>query len=366
LRVIFTGGGTGGHIYPAISIARGLKEKDPDIKIWYVGTRDGLEADIVPKEGIPMHYVCGAGVLGKSWFDSFKGLFLAGIGFIQSLLLISKLKPDVVVGTGGYVSGPVMAAAILLRKPTLIQEQNAYPGVTNRMLSKWTHVTALPFEEAKKYLPEKANCIVTGNPVRISVLQAERVSSRQELDIPLDARVVYVFGGSRGAERLNQAIVEAIPELLSIEDLYLIFVTGQSYFESIKKDLAPHTGTHLRIFPYLHNAEKALASADLVVARAGAMTLAEITARGLPSILIPSPNVTHNHQEVNAGVLARTGAAVMIKDRDLDGELLAKNVRDILIDKSKLKAMAFKSKELSNVEALDTLIGLIEELAERQ
>lgn len=369
MRVLITGGGTGGHINPALAIARALREREPGLELLYVGTRAGLEADLVPREGIPFRTITVSGIVRKSPAQAVAGLFRAGKGLLEAIAIVRAFRPDVVVGTGGYVSGPVMLAAVLCGIPTLLQEQNAFPGVTNRLLSRFVSRVALAFEDAAKYLSPRSRPFVTGNPVRREILTAEREASARELGLDPRKRTILVTSGSRGAG----CFVEAVPELAAAvagrPDLQLIWGTGKQYFEAAQRELTrrglmPLPGSIL-LLPYIYRQDLAMAASDLAVVRAGALTLAELTARGLPAIIIPSPNVTHDHQVKNARVLAGAGAAEVIREQDLTGQRLTEKVLAIVDSPARLREMAARSAALGRPNAAADIAAAVLALARR-
>jgi len=335
LRLLVTGGGTGGHIYPALAVARAVERLEPGTETLYLGTADGLEAGIVPKEGVPFEAIPSRGMVGKGLLGA-PGAALAALrGVRAARRVIRRFRPDVVLGTGGYVSGPVALAARFARVPLVLHEQNAFPGVTNRLASRWASAVTVPYAEARQHFPRGARVVVTGNPVRGEVVEAIPEEARRALGLPASGLVIYLVGGSRGARVLNEAIVAALPGWLARGDVSVVFSTGERYYAETVRALARAgialaDGGKVIAVPYLHRADAALAAADVVVTRAGGATLAEIAARGVPAVIVPSPNVTHNHQEYNARVLGKAGAAKVILEADLDGRSLGKAVAEIL------------------------------------
>ncbi len=379
LRLLLTGGGTGGHIYPGLSIAARLRERRPGAEILYVGTAEGLEARLVSRSGIPFAAITARGLVGKSAWQRVGGMLAAARGLGQALAILRRFRPDVVLGTGGYASGPVAAAAVLLRIPLVIQEQNAVPGVTNRLLGRFAGLVAVAFEESRSFFPRRAPVVVTGNPVRPEVLRADRNQARARLGLPHGTSLVLVFMGSRGSATVNAALIKALPRLAGRPGVEVLYATGESYYTRVVAELraaglspwAREPGDHGRgeagvrlggnivVRPYIHDMVDALAAADLVVCRAGAITLAEVTARGLPALLIPSPHVTHHHQERNAEIMARHGAARVIGERGLTGEALADEIMTLLADEAKLSAMGESSRRLGRPGALDDIVERI-------
>lgn len=365
-RILLTGGGTGGHIYPALSIAAALREKLPRMELLYVGTEDGLESRLVPRAGIPFVAVAARGLVGKRPGDVLRGVAALCRGTWQARAALRRFRPHVVVGTGGYVSGPVAAAAVLLRIPVALQEQNAVPGVTNRLLSRFAGFVAAAYEESRPCFPKAAPVVVTGNPVRPEVLRADRGESRRRLGIGAGERLVVVFMGSRGSATVNRAVTDMLPRLRGRPGVRVLFGTGEAHYDDVLRRahaLGVAPGGNVEIRPYIHDMVPVLAAADLVVSRAGAVTLAEVTARGLPAVLIPSPHVTHHHQERNARALAERGAARVLDEAGLTGEALAAAVLGLLEDADRLSRMAAASRRLGRPEALDRIAEGILRLA---
>lgn len=380
LRVILTGGGTGGHVYPALAIGAAIRSASPGVELLYLGTARGLEADVVPRAGVPFQQVRAAGVLGRTPLQAAAALGRTALGCLDARAAIVRFRPDLVVATGGYVAAPVAVAAWLSRVPVAIQEQNAVPGLTNRLLSRIARLVFLPFPEAAAHFPA---CLsravrpggprlqVTGNPIRPEVLAADRGSARAELGIPAHAEVLYVTAGSGGAARLHEATCDALPALLRRPSLTVLYSTGRRYHPRVLEMLAERglrpdaEGGRLRVVPFFYRAELPLAAADLAVARAGAMTVSELAARGLPAILVPSPNVANNHQVANAAVLGAAGAARVVSDAELSGERLAREVAGLLDRPGELRRMAEAARGVARPDALDRIVAALLGLASR-
>lgn len=368
MRVIIAGGGTGGHIYPALTIAEELERENPGAELLYVGTRTGLEADIVPRAGLRFSTINVRGLVGKSPLGAGSGVLAALRGVGESLAILRRFRPMAVVGTGGYVCGPVVLAAVLLRLPTLIQEQNVFPGSTNRWLSRWVDEVALPLPEAAQYFPRRARLVVTGNPVRRAVIDARREDGIRVLGLDPGRRTVLAFGGSRGARSVNNAINGLLGAFAARDDLQLVYVTGRDHHDAVlaaagEAGIREEKSGNIKIVPYLYDVHHALAAADLFVGRAGAMTIAEITVRGLPAILVPFPLAAHNEQEYNARVLADHGAAVVIPDRELDPRRLGDVLFPLLGNAGALERMAAASRSLGRPEAASTIARHVLSLA---
>lgn len=367
MRVLVTGGGTGGHIYPALAIARGIKQHDPAAEILFVGTNKGMEADIVPREGFAFRTVTVEGLTRKVSLRALKTMVKTGKGCWEAFRIIKQFKPTVVVGTGGYVAGPVVLIAGLLRIPTLIHEQNAYPGITNKLLARIVSKVAVTFPESQKYFRSKGDIVVTGLPVRTEIQTADRTRSMKALELDRDKLTLLVVGGSRGARSINKAMVTVNTVFCKHDRIQIIHMTGQLGYEETVSDLIKagidlQACGNITVKPYLYNMDEALAAADLVICRAGATTIAEITVRGLPAILIPYPYASDNHQEHNARALADNGAALMILDRELTGERLVTAVRDLFLDRARLSEMAAAARQMGKPEALQNLLKIIDSL----
>lgn len=358
-----TGGGTGGHAYPALAIAQALRELVPGVELMYAGTQRGIEAELAAREGIAFRAVRARGLSGKSLPDLARGVRELAAGSLQAWQLVRSFRPSVVVGTGGYVQVPVILAALATGVPFLLQEQNAFPGRANRWLSRWAGAVGVPYPETVAAFPRGTRCVVTGNPVRPEVLAITREQGARALGFSPSSPAVYAFGGSLGARRLNQALLEALPELVARPELQLVWSTGKGQFEQVMAGLAaksidPSRRPGLVVREYLHDAPAALAAADVVVVRGGGITLAEITVRGLPAIIIPSPNVAHDEQTHNARILEARGAARLVPESELDGPRLAREIRAILDDPRRRRSMAAASRALGRPDAARQLADL--------
>ncbi|HUW66083.1 MAG TPA: undecaprenyldiphospho-muramoylpentapeptide beta-N-acetylglucosaminyltransferase [Spirochaetia bacterium] len=364
LRVVVSGGGTGGHIYPALAIARGVVARGGEVL--YIGTATGMEGDIVPRAGVPFAAVGSAG-LSRSWsVHNVAALGRAGWGVVQAHAALRRFRPSVVAGTGGYVSAPVVLAACALRLPTLIHEQNAIPGLTNRWLGRLVDGVAVTFPAALPYFRHgRVKC--TGLPVRPDILVADRVAARRNLGLDDEAFFLLSFGGSRGAKSLNQSMVEVIRALGGQPDLHLLHLTGQAGQAAFQAEL-DRRGINLanygnvKVDAYRDQMADLLAAADLVIARAGAASIAELTVLGRPGILIPYPYAAGDHQVANAGELVAAGAARMILDRDLSGDRLLESIEELRRDRPLLGRMGRSAGELGRPRALDDILDFLEEL----
>ncbi|HLV10363.1 MAG TPA: undecaprenyldiphospho-muramoylpentapeptide beta-N-acetylglucosaminyltransferase [Halanaerobiales bacterium] len=366
-KAIISGGGTGGHIYPALAVARQLIEKGWEIL--YVGSETGLEKKIVSDEGFNFREICVAPLPRGFSIRIFNTGFKTVLGLLQSIRIINEYQPELVLGTGGFVAGPVVLAASLRGVPTIIHEQNVYPGLTNKLLSYFVDKIALNFAEADKYFPVKAakKMVTSGNPVREIILNTTKEEGLRKFGFNSRTRTLLVFGGSQGSKSINSAMLELYDYYQHSRDIQIIHLTGDKNFKFILKELEKKgidlsQNRNYKIMPYLSEIQLAYAVADLVIYRAGATGIAEITARGIPAILIPYPYSAEGHQEYNARTLEMHGAAFMISDKKLNGKLLIKKVEELINDKEKLKKMAIKSKKLGKPDATQKLVELIEEI----
>jgi len=360
MKIILTGGGTGGHIYPALAIASELKQRIPSAELLYVGTQKGLESKIVPQSGIPFKTIDISGIDRSSMIKASKSMIRFPFSFFQARDIIRDFKPNIIVGTGGYVSFPIVLAGTFMNARTVIHEQNAIPGLANRSLARRVDSVLLTFEEARKYVEAK-NIKLTGLPVRREILALDRkksISETREKKFTLLA-----FGGSLGATSINRAMLEIV-ERYRNDDIRIIWITGQAGYEDMKEALSKKIDIEtlkcsLEIKPYMYNIEEALAVADLAVCRAGASTVCELELLGLPAILIPYPYAADNHQEKNARALVDKHAAEMVIDEFLDGDTLYKKVEGLRNKRQKLAEMGQNMLNEARPNALKDIVDEI-------
>jgi UDP-N-acetylglucosamine--N-acetylmuramyl-(pentapeptide) pyrophosphoryl-undecaprenol N-acetylglucosamine transferase len=362
MKVLIAGGGTGGHVYPGVAVAEELRRLRPDADIVFVGGRRGLEAQAVPEAGFRIRYVMVRGFPRRAWWRWPWAAVTNLIGLCQSLAVVVAEKPDVVLGTGGYVSGPVALVAVLLRRRLVIQEQNSVPGITNRLLARIADEVHLSFTESRAYFARKDNLRITGNPVRAFILSGDREAALRHFGLVEGQPTVFVFGGSRGASRINHAALDAMRRLKGRVDVQFILQTGREDFESARTAVVDE-GLPARVMPFLREIHLAYAAADLLVCRSGAMTLAEIAACGTPAILVPYPFAAHNHQEINAANLVERGAATLVLDRELSGERLAKEIAHLLADRQLLRRMSAHARTFARLDAAERLVRSLEALS---
>ena len=365
MRYLITGGGTGGHIYPALAIANEIKDRYKDADILYVGTKKGLESELVPREGFKFETVRVMGLPRKLNLETIKAMKELLLGLMDANRIIKSFKPDVVIGTGGYVCGPVVYMASKKGIPTLIHEQNAYPGITNKILSRYVDKVLVTFDESKKYFKRQDNVILTGNPIRKSITKVDRKKAYFTLNINPNIPFILSFGGSGGQNKLNDAMFYVIERYIDNSHIQIIHVTGKRFYETFNNKLEEKgikLKENIKVMPYLYNMPEALNIADLVITSAGAITLAEISAVGVPSILIPKGYTAENHQEYNARVFSDKGASCFILERDLTGELLYNKVEELITDRKRLAEMGKKAKMLGQVNATEKIVDIIHEL----
>ncbi|MHA8138669.1 undecaprenyldiphospho-muramoylpentapeptide beta-N-acetylglucosaminyltransferase [Lactobacillaceae bacterium Scapto_B20] len=354
MRLIVSGGGTGGHIYPALALIEEVKKQEPDSEILYIGSTRGLEKNIVPQKGIPFKELKIQGFKRSLSLENFKtvGLFLKSVH--DSKKIIKQFKPDLVIGTGGYVSGAVVYAAHKLHVKTMIHEQNSLVGLTNRFLSRYVDKIGIAFDAAANQFP-KDKVIFVGNP---RAQQAANIVSHfnwSEYGLQDNVPTVLIFGGSQGALKINESTVTALNEF-SQRSYQVVFVTGKNRYESVKQATDKYKlGSNIVIKPYISNMPDMLPKVALIVGRAGATSLAEITAIGIPSILIPSPYVTADHQTKNAKSLVDNGAALMIKEDDLNANTLVQNIDRLMHDQTRRTKMAQNAKAMGVPDAATKL-----------
>ncbi|WP_102271545.1 undecaprenyldiphospho-muramoylpentapeptide beta-N-acetylglucosaminyltransferase [Cytobacillus massiliigabonensis] len=364
MKIVVSGGGTGGHIYPALALIREIQKEEKNVEFLYIGTEKGLESTIVPRENIPFQSIHITGFKRKLSFENIKTVLRFIKGVHESKRMLKKFKADVVIGTGGYVCGPVVYAAAKLGIPTIIHEQNSVPGLTNKFLSKYVDRVAVCFDEAKQYFP-KEKVVLTGNPRASEVLGQDGIRGRLSVGLKTNVPLVLIVGGSRGAKPINEAVLKSLTEL-GEKPYQILYVTGEVHYEEVKKEVdLIGNPKNVMIKPFVHNMPEVLAGTDLTVARSGATTLAELTSLGIPSILIPSPYVTNNHQEKNARALSDHGAAVLLLEQELTSKKLIEGMDQILMDDKKLQEMKSSAKNLGIPDAAKRLYDLMEELVKK-
>ena len=361
--LMIAGGGTGGHIYPAIAIAREYIARNPSRRVVFVGTEKGLEKQIVPKAGFPLEFIDVGGLKGKGGSDLLRNIARLPRGFMQARSIVRKHHPNVVLGVGGYSSGPVLVAAGMRRIPTVIHESNAFPGVTNRVLARFTTAVAVAFAEAGARMKRK-DAVVTGNPIRAEFFEVEDRRSRLsgQAGLPVLHRLL-LFGGSQGSRILNNTMSAALLFLARMKDqIEIVHQTGPNDLEKVQDTYRQSDFASARVVPYLDPMAGEIAAADLVVSRAGAMTIGELAAVGRAAILVPFAAATNNHQEINARVVEKAGGAIVITEAELTPERLARAISEVISDPERTKRMGEAAKTLANPDATKNIVDLIERI----
>ena len=363
MKILVSGGGTAGHINPAIAIAKRMK-REYNAEILFIGRKKGMEDDLVRKEGFDIEYIEVEGLIRSLSPKNIKVLMKYITAIQRAKKIIKNFCPDVVVGTGGFVCAPVMTAANKLKIPTLIHEQNVFPGMTVKMAAGFVDVVATSFEDMKKYVSEKVakKCVLTGNPLRENLFDLSYSDAREKLGIGNETFIVTV-GGSLGARTINDALCEIINNC-SGESVKILGGTGQRFYDEVMEKIDKQKLTdNISVVPYIYNMNEVLPAADLIVARSGAVTVSELAALGRPAILIPSPNVTHNHQEYNAKSVASRGGAVLICERDLKEGLVAETVNKLLENPQKLKEMSECAAKMAITDGTKRICDIVAELS---
>ncbi|MBN2908363.1 undecaprenyldiphospho-muramoylpentapeptide beta-N-acetylglucosaminyltransferase [Polycladomyces sp. WAk] len=363
-RILLSGGGTGGHIYPALAVMREVRKRYPDVEVGYIGTENGLESRIVTKEqNIRFFTVEIQGFRRKLTWENVQTISKFIRAVKKSKEYIREFQPDVVVGTGGYVCGPAVYAAHQLGIPTLIHEQNVIVGLTIRFLSRFADTVAISFEGTEQHLHSAKRVIHAGNPRATEVVHADAAAGMESLGLTgSDKPIVLFVGGSRGARPINEAVLQMVPLMASAPDIQFVYVTGEAHYDDVVAKVGEQTSGNLIIRPFLYNMPDVLAATSLFVGRAGASTLAELTALGLPSILIPSPYVTNNHQEANARLLEKKGAARVLLEKECSGETLFVMIQEILGNRERHQSMSTAARQLGRPDAAEVLVDELEQL----
>ncbi len=365
MKIIITGGGTGGHIIPALAILDIIKDKYKNVSIIYLGSKNSLEEELAIKEGYIFKDV-KTGYIDRKILSmhNIKSIFNNIIGVLQSLNIIRKFLPDLIIGTGGYVSGPVVFAGKLLRKKIIIHEQNAYPGITNKISGRFSDKIMISFNEASKYFKDKSKIVFTGNPIRKEIINIDYNESRNYFNLKKDDFFVYSFGGSGGQRTINEAIMNSLEILKNKKNLRWLHVTGKNHYETFIKNTEENgikIPRNVEIVEYMYEAPKALMASDLVIGSAGAISIAEIVYLGKPSILIPKKYTAENHQFYNAKEIEDKGAGKVILEDELNSQTLLDNVFDIMDNEKRKLKMSENSMKLFNYDFEYNIIRVIED-----
>jgi len=357
MKVLIAAGGTGGHIYPGIAVAGEILKRDPASEVLFVGTARGLEKKIVPDNGFQLSLINSAGLKNVGIVGKLKGMTVLPRSFWEARKILREFKPDVVVGAGGYVSGPVLMTAHFMGFPTLVMDSNALPGFTNRALARFVDKAALAFDAAKPFFGFKGS--VTGNPVRPEFFD---IPSRE----PSDRINLLIFGGSQGARAINNAMVDALPVLNGTkEKLSITHQTGENNYDFVREGYAKAGWENVDIRPYITNMVESFDQADLIICRSGATTCAEVAAAGKPAVMIPFPGAADDHQRKNAEAMAAEGAVKMILQSDLSADRLANEIRELADDNERLVSMGTAARKMARADAAEKTVNMIQELAAR-
>ncbi len=354
MKVIVSAAGTAGHINPALAISNKIREKEPDSEIIFIGTNRGLENDLVPRSGYELKRIEAYGLKKELSITNFKHIIQTWQSQKEVKKIIDEFQPDLVVGTGGYICGPVFMAALSKKVPTILHESNAYPGKAIKFLAKKVDCVLVGFEEAKEKMQNAKKIVVTGNPTKIkkmTIPQNEKKRILEDLGIKNDLPIVLVFGGSQGAQKINEAIVDLVKSKLN-QDYQIIWATGRNQYDTVKESFENSTMSvknlkNVKVLPYIYNMEELINVADLVICRSGAMTITELTICSKPAIFVPLPSKSANRQEDNARVLEKLGAAKIILNHELTGEKLANEIDDVIKDKAKLEKMGKAANQIA-------------------
>ncbi|MBI4843321.1 MAG: undecaprenyldiphospho-muramoylpentapeptide beta-N-acetylglucosaminyltransferase [Nitrospirae bacterium] len=356
MKVVIAGGGTGGHIFPAIAVAKGLKKASAENEVIFVGTEKGIESRVIPKEGFDLKFIRSEGIVGKGVIGTLRSALKIPLSFVDALAILRGAKPDAVLGVGGYSSGPVVMSAVIMGIPTVIHEQNTMPGLTNRILGKFVDTVAVTYHESTHFFPHEKT-FITGNPVREEILEGDRERGFERFSLDREMFTLFVFGGSSGARSINRAVTEALRYLGDYKErIQFLHQTGEADLLAVRE--AYHSlGFRGTVISFAHEMADAYAVADLVVSRAGATTLAELAACGKAAILVPYPFAAGKHQESNARKLLDMGAAQMITDEELNGKTLSEHIIALFENPEVVSEMERTIRSLGARDAAEKIMG---------
>ncbi len=364
MRMVIAGGGTGGHLFPGIAIAEEMKRRDDKAEIVFIGTDHGIEARIIPREGYPIKFLSAEGFVGVSMVKRVRSLFKMLFSMIDSYKILNELNPDIVIGVGGYASVSPVFAASWMKIPTMIVEQNSVPGLANKVLGKFVRAVGVTYQESISYFPREKT-FFTGNPIRMRILKGNREAACSLFSLEKNKFTIFVFGGSSGAGSINRAVVDSFNHILDLRgDIQFLHQTGEKDYEYVRAAYR-QWGFKGTVAPFIYQMAEAYAISDLVISRAGATTLAELTAIGKPAILVPYPHAAGHHQEFNANKLTEMKAARMILDKKLSGELLAENIRELYADKGLMSEMEKQSRSIGRPDAANRIVDIAVSLAKQ-
>jgi UDP-N-acetylglucosamine--N-acetylmuramyl-(pentapeptide) pyrophosphoryl-undecaprenol N-acetylglucosamine transferase len=357
VKIIIAGGGTGGHLFPGIALAEEFIRRDSSAEVIFVGTEHGIEARIIPREGYQIRFLRAEGIVGKPLMHKVMGVIRMAFSFVDARNILAAVGPDIVIGVGGYASGALVLMANLRSLPTLIHEQNSVPGATNRILGRIVDRVCVTYQESMSVFP-LAKTFLTGNPVRLKIMKGDRDAGCRLFCLDRDAFTVFIFGGSAGAKSINRTMVDALNHLGGLKDrIQFLHQTGDADLENIR-DAYRKAGVRGTVAPFIYQMAEAYAVADVVISRAGATTLAELTALGKPAVLVPYPHAAGRHQEFNAMKMKEMGAAQVVLDHEMSGEVLAGHIREMFEGAPVLKEMQRASRGLGRPDACSRIVDL--------
>jgi UDP-N-acetylglucosamine--N-acetylmuramyl-(pentapeptide) pyrophosphoryl-undecaprenol N-acetylglucosamine transferase len=348
-RFLFAGGGTGGHLFPAVAVAEQIREMKPEADILFIGTKTKIEGMVIPRLGFKFKSIWIKGFSRKLTLENILFPLKLFVSLIQSLIINISFRPKIAIGSGGYVAGPAIWAASVMGAKVILLEQNSYPGVTTRLLERYADELHLSFEASKKYLKKEKIHRLTGNPVRKNLGRMEKNEALKKFELNSEKKTLLVIGGSLGAKTINEVMAESIKNIKG-NDIQIIWQTGKNYYEKYKS----MTNEYVKVFDFVEDMNSAYSACDLLLARAGATTIAELLNLGIPSILVPSPNVAENHQYYNAKSLADNGATIIIEDKNLKGELV-KTVLELIKSETRLQKLRINAQELAKPDAAQVI-----------
>lgn len=369
MRVLIAAAGTAGHINPGISIANKIMQEEPNSKIAFIGTVRGLENDLVPRAGFELKTIDAYGLSKKISVDNLKKIHKTLKGIKEAKKIVKEFRPDILIGTGGYICGAAVLAAKFNGVPVLLHESNAFPGKAVKMTAKNADTILVSFEETKNQIKKCKNIVYTGTPVKIKKRNLginEKLEIIKSMDLNETKPIILVFGGSQGAQKINEAVINIIEERKN-KNYQIMWATGPKQYNIIKNELSAknidiNNISNFKIVAYIYNMEEVENVADLIVARSGAMTITEISNLAKPSILVPLPNVSNDHQMYNAKILEKVDAAKIIKNNDLTGDILNREIEKIVLDKSRCKQMGENAYKVSNEDAIEKIYKEIKKL----
>ena len=369
MKVVIAAAGTAGHINPGLAIANKIKQEEPKSEITFIGTTRGLENDLVPRAGFNLKTIDAYGLSKKLTIENIKKMYKTLKGYGEAKKILKDLKPDIVIGTGGYICGATILAAHNLKIPTMLHESNSFPGKAVKMLAKKTDIILISFEDAKERIPNAKKIVHTGTPVKIKKQEytnSQIEKLKKELGLNNEKPLVLIFGGSQGAQKINEAIMGIIKNKLN-KEYQIIWATGPKQYDIIKEKLEDANINinyieNTKIVPYIYNMEEIMNVSDLIVSRSGAMTITEIANLAKPSILVPLPNVSGDHQMYNAKVLANKNAAIIIKNDELNTVDLNTKIKEIVLDKNKKEQMGKNAFKVSTKNVEEKIWQEIKEL----